>query len=145
MGEDSVQQRVVKHADAAGLDDDIGPRRLRQRVPNAGFGRGVDDHMAPGRRVDVTMALSVERVGFEECDVVTERRQGPENAAVVGRGAIPVGRQQAGPVHRDLHSAAPRGAAIVVRTVSSSSTRCAQVWRSRIRCRPLATRAWARS
>ena len=83
--------------------------------------------------------LPVEDVGLVEGDVVAKRGERLQQAAIIGGGAVPVRRQQARPVEGDVHSAASRAEAprparrgTAATIASSSSTRCAQVWRWRM-------------
>ncbi len=69
---------------------------------------GVDHDAGVVRRLDVAMALPVEGVGLVEGDVVAVPRQLAQHAAIVGRRAVPVRRQQAGAVEGDLHAAVSR-------------------------------------
>src|SRR6185437_1748517 len=50
------------------------------------------------------MRLTVECIGLVEGDVVAAAREIAQEPAVIRRGAVPVGRQQAGAVERDLHA-----------------------------------------
>ena len=82
--------------------------RARRAAPRR---RPIDHDPRPGRRLDVAVALALERIGLEEGDLVAARRERLEDAAVVGRRAVPVGREQARAVERDPHAAASsRGA-----------------------------------
>ena len=93
-------------AHAARLDHHVGYGGAGDSRAQPVIGRGIDHDAAPGRRRDVAMALPVEDVGLVEGDVVAERGERPQQAAIVGGGAVPVGRQQARTVEGDVHFAA---------------------------------------
>ena len=52
------------------------------------------------------MLLPFVSVGLEEGDLVAARGQRPDDPAVIGRGAVPVGRNQARAVEGDIQSGA---------------------------------------
>ena len=137
--EDTVDQFSVEHTDARRLHDDVGMRRLGEDGTQPVGGGGVDDRAGIGGRIDVAVLLPVEGVGLVEGDVVAVGGEGGEDAAVIGRGPVPVARQEAGAVEGDLHAAV-----LVVRRATmarSSSARWAQVWRVRMVWRPEAISA----
>ena len=82
--------------------------RLGEHGAQPRLRRRVDAHLGPVRRLDVAVLLPVEGVGLVEGDAVAARREVAEQAAVIGRGAVPVGGQQARSVERDPHSATSR-------------------------------------
>lgn len=93
----------VAHTDPAGLHQQV---RLGRRL-QAGHGPDlahVHHHLGPIRLVDVPMLLSAVGVRLVEDRAVPERVQGADDAAVVGRGPVPMGRQQTGSKERDVKS-----------------------------------------
>src|SRR5438105_5577814 len=81
------------------------------------------------RRVlhQVTMPLALVEVRLDEDHLVSTGMQCLGDAAVVGRGSIPVRRNEAGAEEYESHCPS---------TCSSSSARCPQVCRARMVCRP---------
>jgi hypothetical protein len=95
-------EELVEDAHAARLDDHVrAPGLLERAQGGALVGAGVDDHPGPGRIGDVAVLLPIERVGLVEGDAVAARGERPEDAAVVGGRAVPVGRDQARPEEGD--------------------------------------------
>ena len=105
----AFEQLAVEHADAARLDHDVGLARLGEHAAQALDRRRIDHRARPLGRLDVAVLLAVEGVGLVEGDVVAMRRQRLEDAAIIGRGAVPVGRQQARSVEGDFHAASLAG------------------------------------
>src|SRR5690606_22873982 len=108
-----------------------------------------DHRTGPRRRIDVAVLLPVEGVGLVEGDLVPPLRQSAQDAAIIGRRAVPVRGEQAGAVEGDLawacrsvHAIFLAGVSKAVRPAtmsSSSSARWAQVWRRRIVSSPAET------
>jgi hypothetical protein len=101
----SLQQLAIEKAYAARLDDNVGVRRFREHPPQPFRGGGVDDGSSPLGWFDIPMLLPLEGIGFVEADLIAMRRQRLQNAAIIGRSAVPVGGQQAGSIEGDLHAA----------------------------------------
>src|SRR5205085_836689 len=79
---------------------------------------------------NVPVVLPSEGVGLVEGDRVAALRERADDAAVIGRGSVPVGRHEARAEERDLQEGLPSEASRS--TISrSSSARCAQVCRAR--------------
>ncbi len=85
----AFEERIAD-ADTARLDDDIGAARTLQCFHRPGFAAGIDDDVGPRRRIDVAMVLAIQRVGFVKGDAMSARIQCANDAAIVGRRAVPV-------------------------------------------------------
>ena len=92
----------VEHPDAARLDQHVElatPRPRAAASPSAVAGQTTT--RAQSRIRDVAMLLPLVGVGLEEGDLVPARRQRLEQPAIIGGGAVPVGRDQARAVEAD--------------------------------------------
>jgi hypothetical protein len=83
-------EKLVEHTDAAGLHDDVGRARRFERFERAVFDGCIDNDACPFGIRHVAVTLSIVRVRFVEGDVVPARVQCAHDAAIVGRGAVPV-------------------------------------------------------
>lgn len=90
-----VKQQIVFETDAACLDDNIGLGRSAadglQRADRA----FVDHDLAPVRRIHVAVLLPIIDIGFVEGNVISPLRQRPQQAAIIGGSAIPIGGDEA--------------------------------------------------
>src|SRR6185437_9049611 len=152
------------------LDDDIRTLCGLEHSVCSGFFRRIDHHFRPRGVRHIAVDLSLESVGLEEGDLMAALMQLPDQAPVVSRRAIPVGRYQARAEKRDLQrsrhgshaTAAVEGLATLTAAVralgsiaapsspqiaSNSRTRCAQVCRAPIVWHPCSAiaRAYASS
>jgi hypothetical protein len=110
LAQDALKKLRIIDPDAARLDDHIGvPRLCQNGRQTSGRGRP-DHHPRPFGRIDVTVGLPVIDVGLVEGDLVAARGERPQDPAVIGRCAVPVGRQQARSVKGDLHALSCEGA-----------------------------------
>jgi hypothetical protein len=99
----AFEQRV-EHADAAGLDHQVGATRVihhaqRMLVALA----GIDDHLGPVGVGEVAVLLPAIGVGLVEAHAVAPLVQRTDDAAVIGGGTVPVGRDQARSEEGDIH------------------------------------------
>src|SRR5689334_433439 len=115
-------QQLVKHANAAVLDDQITLRGLPEQ--SGQFVSVLINNAAHIRKIAcITVLLTAIGVRLGECNVMPQSTQLLVNTAVIGGRAIPVGRCDAGAKGKYLH------AAISWQIEISSCARCAQVWR----------------
>jgi hypothetical protein len=98
-----LEQRVVD-ADAAGLDHQVGAARLGEDAADPVGGRRIHHHPRPVRIGEVAVLLALERVGLVEGDAMAAASERADDAAVVGRRTVPVGRDQAGAEERDIEA-----------------------------------------
>ena len=123
-----LQEFIVEHADTGRFDYHVGARSLRNHVPDGLRGCVVDFHIGPFGRVDVAVFLPVECVRLVERRSIAPAGEFAEHPAIIGGGAVPVGRQQTRAVERNFHAdisvAAVARCAITI--AINSSTRCAQ-------------------
>ena len=144
-------QQLVEHPHAARLDDQVGAPGVFQGRDDAALVGRIDDDPRPVRVGDVAVLLPFEGVGLVEGDAVAALGERPQDAAVVGGGAVPVGGDEARSEEGDFQSGAHgsgrsqggarrlgRAARSWRSMASSSSTRWAQVCRSRMVSRPAA-------
>src|SRR5690606_6980645 len=119
--------------------------------PPARIRRLVDHHFRPVGVRDVAMLLAAEGVWLEEADLMPVPGERAQDSPVIGRSAVPVGRDQRGSEEGDLHRATSIGRVIwgpefmASMNSKSSSTRWAQLWRAAIAARPLSLRLAASS
>ena len=64
----------------------------------------IDDDLRPRRVGDVAVLLPVKGVRLVKGDAMPAPVQRADDAAVVGRGAVPVGGDEAGPEERDVQA-----------------------------------------
>ena len=124
----SLQELIVEDADAGRFHYDVGARSLGNHVPDRVRGCGVDFHVGPFGRVDIAVFLPIECVRLVERRAIAPAREFAEHPAVIGRSAVPVGRQQARAVERNFHAdiSVAAAARCGVTMAINSSTRCAQ-------------------
>ena len=136
------------------------PDALALATPTAitvGVGRGAKEGVLFKNATALEATAGVNTVVFDKTGTLTEGKPAltdlvpapgefAEDAPVIGRSPVPVGRQQAGSVERDLHAAdAPSSRPSVAAMDMSSRARWAQVWRARIVSSPCATRLCRRA
>ena len=142
-GNETIEEDVVEHSDAARFDHDLGRCRLGDHPPHRFLGRRIDAGFGPVRRIDVAMLLAVESVGLIEDDAMAAPGEIAEEPSVIGRRAVPVGGHEARAIEGDLHAniSAREAARMRLTIARSSSARWAQLCRSLIVSRPLAMSA----
>src|SRR6202007_853718 len=123
---------IVEDTDAACFDDQVRAARALHGIADV-FDHGlVDDDLRPRWIVDIAMLLATVRIRLVKSDFVAAGVQCANDAAVVRRCSVPVSGDQARTEERDPHQATPPAVASSPTSrviLSSSSTRCAHVWR----------------
>ena len=104
MPQHPFEQFTVEHPDTVRLDHDIGPAGFGENAVETRLGRGIDHRAKPFGRLDVAMLLAVEGIGLVEGNRMAAIGQSPQDSAVVGGRAVPVGGQDAGSVECYLHA-----------------------------------------
>src|SRR3954452_8515970 len=133
--EPRLLELAIEHADAAGLDDDVGAARRLDGAAHRLLVVRVDDDPRPGRIVYVAMDLPLVGVRLVERNIAAKIVQRPQQPAVVGGRAVPVRRHEARSEEGDLHGVAT-SISIWLQMAVSSSTRWPQVWRAVTVARP---------
>ena len=89
-------EQRIEDANATRFDDQIGIPCVFERAFDATLILGrIDDDIRPVRIGHVAMFLSIVSVGFVEGDAVSVGRERFQYAAIIGGGAVPIGRNQA--------------------------------------------------
>ena len=109
-------EQPVEHADPARLDQEIGTAGLLQRMFDTVLGGRIHHDPRPIRVGDVAVFLPVEGVGLVKRDAVTIGGERLQHAAIIGGGAVPVGRDEARSEKGDVEA---HCAAAIAPTLSS--------------------------
>src|SRR6195952_754383 len=96
----------IEDADPARLNENIRPTRsgFKRSLPALGS-CGIDDHASPIGIWNITMALPFERIRLIKHDLMSERGEGAQDAAVIRGGTVPIARHKAGPEEGYSHEA----------------------------------------
>jgi hypothetical protein len=97
---------LVQDAHAAELDDHIRIGCAVQGLLHASAARFVDQHFGPGGVIHVAMGLPLEGIRFGKQNGVSARGESFQEAAVVGRGAVPIGGDETRSETDEPHQAA---------------------------------------